>query len=99
VWVGGLTLARYRPGGPYPPRATDGTQMTSLLECEVAERFLQHADEDSFAELFRTFSPQLIAFFRRRGHEKDIAEDLSQEVMLTVYRKAGQLRDHRLFRA
>lgn len=73
--------------------------MTNSQECEVAERFLDQADEDSFAALFRVFSPQLVAFFRRRGHDRSVAEDLAQEVMLTVYRKAGQLRDHKLFRA
>jgi RNA polymerase sigma-70 factor, ECF subfamily len=73
--------------------------MTSLQECQVAERFLDQADEDSFNEVFRVFSPQLVAFFRRRGHERGVAEDLAQEVMLTVYRKAGQVRDHKLFRA
>lgn len=69
------------------------------MECEVAETFLNQADENSFDALFRVFSPQLVSFFRRRGHERGIAEDLTQEVMLTVYRKSGQLRDHRLFRA
>jgi len=71
----------------------------NLQECEIAERFLEQADEDSFNAMFRVFSPQLVAFFRRRGHENGIAEDLAQEVMLTVYRKAGQLRDHKLFHA
>jgi len=70
-----------------------------LQECEIAERFLEQADDESFNAVFRVFSPQLVAFFRRRGHENGIAEDLAQEVMLTVYRKAGQLRDHKLFRA
>ena len=73
--------------------------MTGFQEWEVAERFLNQPDEDSFDGLFRTFSPRLVAFFRRRGHEKGAAEDLAQEVMFTVYRKAGQLRDHKLFRA
>ena len=73
--------------------------MKELLECEIAERFLEKADEQSFGEVFRVFSPQLVAFFRKGGHEKGIAEDLAQEVMLTVYRKAAQLRDHKLFRA
>ena len=65
----------------------------------MAEQFLNQADEDSFNALFHIFSPQLVAFFRRRGHERGVAEDLAQEVMLTVYRKAGQVRDHKLFRA
>jgi RNA polymerase sigma-70 factor, ECF subfamily len=73
--------------------------MTRSQECEAAEQFLSHADEDSFNSLFRIFSPQLVAFFRRRGHENGVAEDLAQEVMLTVYRKARQVRDHKLFRA
>src|SRR5258707_2101715 len=73
--------------------------MTKSQECEAAEQFLSQADEDSFNSLYRIFSPQLVAFFRRRGHETSLAEDLAQEVMLTVYRKAGQLRDHKLFRA
>src|SRR5215468_8160721 len=70
-----------------------------LQQSEAAERFLDQGDEDSFNALFRAFSPQLVVFFRRRGHEKDVAEDLAQEVMLTAYRKAGQVRDHKLFRA
>lgn len=73
--------------------------MTNSRECEVAERFLDQADEDSFNALFREFSPQVVAFYRKRGHEQDVAEDLAQEVMLTVYRRAGQVRDHKLFRA
>ena len=73
--------------------------MTNLQECIVSKRFLDQRDEDSFNDLFRVFFPQLVAFFRRRGHETTVAEDLAQEVMLTVYRKASQLRDHSLFRA
>jgi len=71
----------------------------NLHEGHLAERFLERADEESFNNLFRVFSPQLVSFFRRRGHETGVAEDLAQDVMLTVYRKAGQLRDHKLFRA
>jgi DNA-directed RNA polymerase specialized sigma24 family protein len=48
--------------------------------------------------LFKTFSPQLVAFFRSRGCAS-AAEDLAQEVMFIVYRKAEQIRDRSLFRA
>jgi RNA polymerase sigma factor (sigma-70 family) len=70
-----------------------------LREGVVIERFLEAPDEESFAELFRVFTPQLVAFFRSRGCELALSEDLTQEVMLTVYRKAAQLRDRSLFRA
>jgi RNA polymerase sigma factor (sigma-70 family) len=68
-------------------------------EAEVAETFLASLNADSFADLFSTFSPQLVAFYRTRGCELSLAEDLAQEVMLTVYRKASQVRDRGLFRA
>src|ERR1700685_3272525 len=67
-------------------------------EAAVTERFLDAPNEESFADLFKTFTPQLVAFFRARGCQL-MAEDLAQEVMLTVYRKADQLRDRALFRA
>lgn len=71
----------------------------SLVEREVTERFLETPSERSFAELFRIFTPQLVCFFRSRGCESTKAEDLAQEVMLTVHQKASQIRDRSLFRA
>ena len=73
--------------------------MTNVPGSDVAQRFLSQPDSDSFAALFHIYSPQLVAFFRCRGHEKAAAEDLAQDVMLTVYRKGEQLRDHKFFRA
>jgi RNA polymerase sigma-70 factor, ECF subfamily len=68
-------------------------------EGTVTENFLEAPNESSFAELFHTFTPKLVAFYRARSCELTLAEDLAQEVMLTVYRKAGQIRDRALFRA
>ena len=78
-----------------PPMVND----RALREGAVTERFLESPNEESFADLFRVISPQLIAFFRSRGCELALSEDLTQEVMLTVYRKAAQVRDRSLFRA
>ena len=68
---------------------------------EVAgtETFLETPNEESFTELFLTLTPQLVSFFRSHGCAMDLSEDLSQEVMLTVYRKGAQLRDRTRFRA
>ncbi len=68
-------------------------------ESAVAERFLEAPDEESYSDLFKTFSPQLVAFFRARGCALALAEDLAQEVMLTVHCKSAQIRDRNLFRA
>jgi RNA polymerase sigma factor (sigma-70 family) len=65
----------------------------------LTEKFLKCSNEVSFTPLFHHFTPQLLAFYRARGCETALAEDLAQEVMLTVYLKAGQIRDRALFRA
>jgi DNA-directed RNA polymerase specialized sigma24 family protein len=65
----------------------------------AAQKFLESPNEDTFAAVFRIFTPQLISFFRGRGCEPALSEDLAQDVMLIVYRKADQLRDRTLFRA
>ena len=67
-------------------------------EAYVTERFLDIPNDDSFTDLFNIFTPQLLAFFRARGCERTLAEDLTQEVMLAVYSKAAQIRDRALFR-
>ena len=68
-------------------------------EAAATEAFLESPNEESFTELFLTLTPQLVSFFRSRGCGMDLSEDLSQEVMLSVYRKAAQLRDRTRFRA
>jgi RNA polymerase sigma-70 factor (ECF subfamily) len=68
-------------------------------EAAATEAFLEAPNEESFIELFLTLTPQLVSFFRSRGCARDLSEDLSQEVMLTVYRKVAQLRDRARFRA
>jgi DNA-directed RNA polymerase specialized sigma24 family protein len=68
-------------------------------ECAAAQQFLEFPSQDTFAAVFHVFTPQLISFFRARGCEQTLSEDLAQEVMLIVYRKAAQVRDRTLFRA
>jgi len=67
-------------------------------ETAATETFLESPDDESFTELFLTLTPQLVSFFRSHGCGMDSSEDLSQEVMLTLYRKAVELRDRTRFR-
>jgi len=62
-----------------------------LHEGAVTERFLEVPNDDSFTNLFNLFTPQLVAFFRARGCERALAEDLAQEVLLIAYIKAAQI--------
>jgi RNA polymerase sigma-70 factor (ECF subfamily) len=68
-------------------------------EMAVTESFLTSPDEESFTSLFRTFTPQLLSFFRARGCQSSVAEDLAQDVMFAVHRNVSQVRDRSLFRA
>ncbi|MFZ5693460.1 MAG: sigma-70 family RNA polymerase sigma factor [Pseudomonadota bacterium] len=47
-------------------------------------------DREAFAKLFDFYAPRLKAFLMRRGATADIAEDLVQDVLLNVWRKAAQ---------
>src|SRR5438876_11382132 len=68
-----------------------------LREKAVTERFLEAPNDVSFTSLFNLFNPQLVAFFRARGCERALAEDLAQVVMLIAYGKAAQIRDRTLY--
>jgi len=68
-------------------------------ELQATEDFLKSPNDESFTELFLMFTPQLVSFFRSHGCGLELSEDLSQEVMLTVYRKSRQIRDRTRFRS
>jgi RNA polymerase sigma-70 factor, ECF subfamily len=46
-------------------------------------------DRSAFAELFEFFAPRIKSFMRRSGVSEAVAEELAQEAMLTVWRKAA----------
>ena len=45
-------------------------------------------DQTAFAEVFAYFAPRVKAFLMKSGASPDLAEDVSQEVMATLWRKA-----------
>jgi RNA polymerase sigma-70 factor (ECF subfamily) len=81
------------------PRGRFAANDTLLREVAVVARFLDKPDDESFTSLYKLFTPRLVAFYRARNCDAGLAEDLAQQVMLTVYRKAGQIRERALFRA
>ena len=52
-------------------------------------RIAQKADRAAFAELFRQFAPRLKAYLMRRGCDFSEAEELMQETMVIVWRRAA----------
>ena len=49
----------------------------------------QRGDRDAFRALFGHFAPRVKAYLMRLGASSEAAEELAQEAMLTVWRKAG----------
>lgn len=48
----------------------------------------EHRDESAFVQLFCYFAPRVKSFLLRQGAEDDQAEEIAQEVMTAVWRKA-----------
>ena len=59
------------------------TYFASLIET-IAEQ----KSRDAFAELFKHFAPRLKGYLMRLGSPDQQAEEIAQEAMLTVWRKA-----------
>lgn len=56
--------------------------------CRLVEAIAARRDRDAFAQLFKYFAPRLKGFGLRRGTDLASCEELAQETMLTVWRKA-----------
>lgn len=70
------------------PAADLRRRMSALLKKVAAD-----ADRTAFTELFDHFAPRVKAYLMRLGAMPGQAEDLAQDVMVTVWRKAGQFDD------
>jgi RNA polymerase sigma-70 factor, ECF subfamily len=64
-------------------RHVDNSRLSDLIEAMGARR-----DKGAFAGLFTHFAPRLKAFGIRQGVDAATAEELVQETMLSVWRKA-----------
>ena len=56
---------------------------------EAVERIAAHADRAAFALVFTYYAPRVKGYLLRLGLEAAQAEELSQEVMVAVWRKAA----------
>lgn len=66
------------------PATLDREAQAALVEAVAA-----NADRAAFATLFRHFAPKIKGYLVKLGAERAQAEELTQEVMLTVWRKAA----------
>lgn len=64
--------------------AYDREQLDGLVKATARQ------DRQAFAELFSFYAPRVKAYLLRLNSTNAQAEELTQEVMLTIWRKAGQ---------
>jgi len=65
------------------PMTPDASELNALLGRVAADR-----DRAAFAALFAHFAPRIKAYLLRLGAPPPVAEDLAQEAMLSLWRKA-----------
>jgi RNA polymerase sigma-70 factor, ECF subfamily len=62
----------------------DAAHFSALLSAIAARQ-----DRDAFAELFAFYAPRVKSYLMRLGASDAQAEEIAQDVMVTVWRKAG----------
>ncbi len=94
-------VLEYPPRGEPHPRPSPelGHVVTRLMEdgappdrAELARlivRIASDQDRQAFARLYAYFAPRVHAFLRKSGLPANAAEEVAQEVMLSVWRKAS----------
>jgi len=75
-----LECGRIRRAPPVRPSRT----MADLLQ-----RVAASGDVEAFRKLFQTYAPRVKSYMMRQGADPNTAEELAQETLLTVWRKAG----------
>ncbi|MEO7142121.1 MAG: RNA polymerase sigma factor [Bryobacteraceae bacterium] len=68
-----------------------------LNEREAAGAFLANGSEESFRALYRVLYAKLVRYFMARALSQATAEELTQDVLLTIYRRAGTLQKKECF--
>lgn len=68
-------------------RNLDHTQ--SVAMADLLQRVANAADQAAFRELYQNYGPRVKAYMMRQGADAGTAEDLAQETLLTVWRRAS----------
>ncbi len=63
--------------------------MDSKTAIALIEAIAERGDRQAFAQLFEHYAPRVKRYLLRSGAEAAAAEELAQEVMVLVWRKAG----------
>ncbi len=71
------------------PRRTEAAARGAAVYSDMIVAIAQRGDRDAFASLFSHFAPRVKSYLMRMGAVSEAAEELAQETLLTVWRKAS----------
>ncbi len=66
-----------------------GSEQQAARFAELVARVAQERDRTAFVALFDHFAPRVKAYLMRLGADEASAEEIAQEVMLTIWRRAA----------
>ncbi|WP_237152065.1 sigma-70 family RNA polymerase sigma factor [Oryzibacter oryziterrae] len=72
------------------PALSDGEPLDGHEAARLVAAIAAHGDRQAFARLFAFYAPRLKSFLTRQGFGASDCDDLIQDTLLTVWRKAGQ---------
>lgn len=89
-------MAETRPAPPVRRRSVvmspadlDEMTLTPEAQVRIVRAIAEESDRAAFAMLFRHFAPRVKTFLMRSGLPSNTAEELAQETMINVWRKAS----------
>lgn len=98
-----MNTARHPAASPAPARRTLRAPWLSIVGLhhsrsemptseelnDWAQAIARHGDRQAFAALFKHFAPRVKSYLMRLGTSDSLAEELAQETMVNVWRKAA----------
>ncbi|MDP3600221.1 MAG: sigma-70 family RNA polymerase sigma factor [Bosea sp. (in: a-proteobacteria)] len=81
------TASTTRP--PAPAGVRRGSTSVPMDADALVQAIASSADRRAFAQLFEHFAPRVKGLLMRGGTPPDLAEELAQETLMTVWRKAA----------
>ena len=75
-------------GGAVSPVTMLRAQLTNADLAQLLQRVARNRDREAFTQIFDHFAPKVKAFLRRRNVSTALADDVTQEAMLAVWRRA-----------
>jgi RNA polymerase sigma-70 factor, ECF subfamily len=63
--------------------------ITTRTMADLLQRVAESRDVEAFKKLFQSFAPRVKSYMMRQGADANLAEELAQETLLMVWRKAA----------